>query len=79
VYWINPIRRWFGLPHIGEFDSIAPKAMLRLQTCHELALIDPQTMTSVATQDLIGINARAMVVDPLNPLHYRSWTIELAE
>ena len=34
----------------------------------QLAIIDPQTMTSVATQNLIGINGRVMTIDPRNPL-----------
>ena len=34
----------------------------------QLAIIDPQTMTSVATQTLIGINAQVMAIDPGNPL-----------
>jgi hypothetical protein len=34
----------------------------------QLVLIDPLTMTSVATQNLIGINARVMTIDPRNPL-----------
>ncbi len=34
----------------------------------QLAIIDPQTMTSVATQYLIGINGRVIAIDPGNPL-----------
>ncbi len=34
----------------------------------QLVLIDPLPMMSVATQDLIGINARVMTIDPRNPL-----------
>ena len=56
-----------ALPTLGNLVGLHQGDIANADT-PQLAIIDPQTMTSVATQNLIGINGRVMTIDPRNPL-----------
>jgi len=56
-----------ALPTLGNLVGLHQGDVANADT-PQLAIIDPQTMTSVATQNLIGINAQVMAIDPGNPL-----------
>jgi hypothetical protein len=56
-----------ALPTLGNLVGLHQGDIANADT-PQLAIIDPQTMTSVATQDLIGINARVIAIDSGNPL-----------
>jgi subtilisin len=63
----QPYQAMLALPTLGNLVGLHQGDIANADT-PQLAIIDPQTMTSVATQNLIGINGRVMTIDPRNPL-----------
>ena len=63
----QPYQAVLALPPLGNL-AVLHQGDIANADMPQLGLIDPQTMTSVATQDLIGINGLVMAIDPGNPL-----------
>ena len=63
----QPYQALLALPTLGNLVGLH-QGDIATADIPQLVLIDPLAMTSVATQNLIGINGRVMTIDPRNPL-----------